>query len=199
MMLCVYELYQKVFHGIGRRLFSSFMRSQFAAFGKKSLIYRPLKLLGMNNIWIGHHVIISEFAWLQATPLVAGCHPRIEIGNGSYIGHFSHIVAVDKIIIGSDVLIANKVYISDNTHGYEDTQYSVIDQPVKYLSQVSIGDGSWIGENVCISGAKIGIHCVIGANSVVRCDIPDYCVAVGSPARIVKKYNLKSNVWERGS
>lgn len=51
--------------------------------------------------------------------------------------------------------------------------------------KVSIGDGSYIGINVVIVGnVKIGKHCVIGANSVK--DIPDYCVAVGSPARVIK-------------
>ena len=63
------------------------------------------------------------------------------------------------------------------------------------LRSVSIGDGSWIGENVCILGANIGKHSVIGANSVVLQDIPDYCVAVGSPARVVRKYDFETKKW----
>lgn len=61
---------------------------------------------------------------------------------------------------------------------------------------VSIGDGSYIGINTVIVGnVKIGKHCVIGANSVVTKDVPDYCVAVGSPVKIVKKYSI--NGWNR--
>lgn len=63
---------------------------------------------------------------------------------------------------------------------------------------VSIGDDTWIGTNVVIAGTiKIGKHCVIGANSVVTTDIPDYCVAVGSPCRVIKKYNKSSGLWEK--
>ena len=64
------------------------------------------------------------------------------------------------------------------------------------LKPVIIGEGSWLGENVCVCGASVGKHCVIGANSVVTRDIPDYCIAVGSPARVVKRYNFDKNTWE---
>ena len=58
-----------------------------------------------------------------------------------------------------------------------------------------IGEGSWLGEHVCVIGASIGKHCVIGANAVVVHDIPDYSVAVGAPARVIKKFNEDSNSW----
>jgi acetyltransferase-like isoleucine patch superfamily enzyme len=60
-----------------------------------------------------------------------------------------------------------------------------------------IGEGSWLGENVCVIGASIGKHCVIGANSVVTKDIPDYSVAVGIPAKVIKKYNFNKCEWEK--
>lgn len=71
----------------------------------------------------------------------------------------------------------------------------MIDQGIVQKGQkVSIGDGSYIGINAVIVGnVKIGKHCVIGANSVVTKDVPDYCVAVGSPAKVVKRYN--ENGW----
>ena len=63
---------------------------------------------------------------------------------------------------------------------------------------MEIGDGSWLGTHVVIAGnVKIGKHCVIGANSVVTKDIPDYCVAVGIPAKIIKKYNFDTCTWDR--
>lgn len=65
----------------------------------------------------------------------------------------------------------------------------MIDQGIVQEGQtVTIGDGSYIGINAVIVGnVRIGKHCVIGANSVVTKDVPDYCVAVGSPARVIKK------------
>ncbi|MCR5226135.1 MAG: hypothetical protein K6E27_02830 [Eubacterium sp.] len=117
------------------------------------------------------------------------------INDSTTIGHFSHIVAVHSVTIGKSVLIADRVFISDCSHRYEDVSIPIIKQDIKKLAPVSIGEGSWIGENVCICGASIGKHCVIGANSVVTTDIPDYCVAVGSPAKIVKKFDFEKNEW----
>ena len=46
-----------------------------------------------------------------------------------------------------------------------------------------------------MGNVKIGKHCVIGANSVVNNNIPDYCVAVGNPSRIVKTFDVKTGQW----
>ena len=62
---------------------------------------------------------------------------------------------------------------------------------------VEIGEGSWLGENVCVLGAIIGRHCVIGANSVVTKDIPDYSIAVGAPAKVIKRYDFTTNSWQK--
>lgn len=59
-----------------------------------------------------------------------------------------------------------------------------------------IGDGTWIGTNVVIVGnIHIGKNCVIGANSVVTKDIPDYSVAVGIPAKVIRKYDFEKKEW----
>ena len=61
-----------------------------------------------------------------------------------------------------------------------------------------IGEGSWLGTKVTVVGnVHIGKHCVIGANSVVTKNIPDYSIAVGIPARVVKQYNFETKCWER--
>ena len=128
-------------------------------------------------------------------PLTGENECNLIIGEGTNIGHFNHIYATKSIIIGKKVLTADKVYISDNLHSYENINIPIIDQPIKQISTVEIGDGSWLGENVCVIGAKIGKNCVVGANSVVTKDVPDYCVAVGSPAKVIKRFCLNSNEW----
>lgn len=80
-------------------------------------------------------------------------------------------------------------------HGYEDITVPIMEQPIKKIGTVVIGDGTWLGENVCVIGAKIGKNCVIGANSIVKKDILDYCVAVGSLARVIKSYCFQENKW----
>ena len=69
---------------------------------------------------------------------------------------------------------------------------------IKDNDSVIIDEGTWIGTKTTIIGnVHIGKHCVIGANSVVTKDIPDYCVAAGIPAKIIKRYNFETNCWER--
>ena len=70
-----------------------------------------------------------------------------------------------------------------------------MEQPIIQNGTVEIGERSWLGENVCVLGAIIGKHCVIGANSVVTHDIPDYSVAVGAPAKVIRKYDFSSKEW----
>jgi len=87
--------------------------------------------------------------------------------------------------------------LSDNLHGYEDISIPPRDQPIIQKRDVTIGDDTWLGERVAVIGAHIGKHCVIGANSVVTHDIPNYCVAVGAPAKIIKRYDFDTNRWRK--
>ena len=74
-------------------------------------------------------------------------------------------------------------------------QQAILNQPIRQNGIVEIGEGSWLGHNACVLGASIGKHCVIGANSVVTHDIPDYSVAVGSPAKIIRRYDSTTKTW----
>lgn len=119
----------------------------------------------------------------------------VKIGKGSEIGERCRISIANSLDIGEKVLFSPNVYITDCDHEYRDVNVPVIDQGIVQRGQrVSIGDGSYIGINAVIVGnVKIGKHCVIGANSVVTKDVPDYCVAVGSPAKVIKRMPGKSN------
>lgn len=171
------------------------MRCGYKHFGNESRVVRPLKIEGKGNIWIGEDALIQYKSWLAAVPLT-GENATLIIDDGCRIGNFNHIYATRRIYIGKNVLTADKVYISDNQHDYQDINTPILKQPIIQLNDVYIGDGTWIGENVCILGVTIGRNCVIGANAVVTKDIPDYCVVVGSPGRIIKRYNVMSNQWE---
>lgn len=152
---------------------------------------------GHARIFIGSKVYINDKGWLACEPLTGNAEPKLIIGDGTYIGRFCHIYATSKIEIGKKVLMADKVYISDNLHSYENVDLPVIDQPIKQTNPVIIGDGAWLGENVCVIGASVGKNSVIGANSIVNKDIPDFCVAIGSPAVIIKRYNAETKQWQK--
>lgn len=175
----------------------SYYSMKLARFGWKSTIDRPLRINGENNIYIGNRVFVQYKTWLAAEPLTGESKCQLIIEEGCTIGHFNHIYATQSVILRKDVLTADKVYISDNLHGYEDITIPVHEQPIVQKGTVEIGEGSWLGENVCVIGANIGKHCVIGANSVVTSPIPDYCVAVGAPAKVVKRYDFNQNKWIR--
>jgi acetyltransferase-like isoleucine patch superfamily enzyme len=170
----------------------------FARFGARSRILRPIRIDGSSSIEIGTDVFVNNFAWIE-TIRAGSVTPRIVIQDGAYIGNSAHIIATQSIEIGRDVLIADRVYIADYIHGYEDVNRPVKTQELVLRRPVSIGNGSWIGENVVILGAKIGRNCVIGANAVVSSDIPDFCVAVGAPARVVRHWNQDRVQWEKGA
>ncbi len=189
--------YLRIKYFVYSRLFRFFFKRKFKIFGKNIRIIFPLQFYGLQNIIIHDNVTIAYKAYISALPLTGEKECILEIGAGVKIGNFSHIFSTKEIRIEKNVLIADKVYISDNLHSYKDINVPVINQGLKQLSTVTIGEGSWIGENVCIIGSKIGKNCVIGVNSVVTRDIPDYCVAVGAPARVIKQYNLEKKVWEK--
>ncbi len=169
----------------------------FLSFGAGSRIVNPLRIDGMKNIRVGKNVYIQDKTWLASVPLTGKKKSILEIGDGSIIGHFNHIYATGSIKIGKRVLTADKVYISDNLHSYANIFIPVMDQPINQLQEVVIGDGTWIGENVCIIGVTIGKNCVVGANAVVTKNIPDYSVVTGIPGKIQKRFNIEKGFWEK--
>lgn len=173
-----------------------FYRPAFGAIGGGSKIIKPLKLRGPENIYIGRDVAIAQYSTLLTFPVLQNKMPKLVIGDSCEIGHFNHITCINSVVIGPKVLTADRVHISDNTHTFDDPTKPIVDQAVVSKGTVEIGEGSWLGENVSVLSCKIGRNCVIGANAVVTKDIPDYCVVVGVPGRIIKKYDLTSKVWK---
>ena len=109
------------------------------------------------------------------------------------------MVASGKVSIGDDCLFASNIFVSDTDHGGKnDLPTTPPDERELTANPVEIGNSVWIGEGVAVlPGAKIGDGCIIGAHAVVKGKIPAYSIAVGSPARVVKKYNFENKTWER--
>ena len=189
------NLFYKIFRRLNSYYYCLKYRSCFKYLGHNVRVYSPLKIQGHTSIVVYDNAIISDQIWLAALPLT-GVEAKLVIGKNVHLGHFNHIYCTSNITIEQDVLTADKVYISDNAHSYENIYQPIWRLPIKQLKDVVIGEGSWIGENVCIIGASVGKHCVIGANTVVTKDIPDYSIAVGVPARVIKKYNIEKQIWE---
>ena len=147
---------------------------------------------GKKNIQLQSNVTIRPYVQIWSGG------GTVKISEGSEIGERCRISIVNSLEIGKKVLLSPNVYITDCDHEYRDINIPVIDQGVVQKNQnVSIGDESYIGINsVIVGNVSIGKHCVIGANSVVTKNVPDYCVAVGSPAKVIRKYDFEINEWK---
>lgn len=172
-------------------------RGILGGLGPGSRIIRPLKFSNPEFICLGSRVTIHEFCWLGAYPQPGLGVPLLTIGDGATIGHFNHITFVQRVEIGPKVLTADRVHISDNEHVFSEAGRAIMDQGVVSRGPVAIGTGTWIGEGANILSCRIGKGCVIGANAVVIADVPDFSVAVGVPARVVKRYDISERRWLR--
>jgi acetyltransferase-like isoleucine patch superfamily enzyme len=145
-----------------------------------------------NRVEIGHNVRIRKHAWFSLTP---AC--RVSIGDNTRLGR--HLVlagAGTSIVIEENVLVSERVLIAECNHGFRDVSRPVLEMPVVSAGPVRIGAGSWLGMGVCVlPNVTIGKHCIIGANAVVTSSIPDYCVAVGVPARVSQRYDFEKEHW----
>lgn len=167
--------------------------ARFRAFGAGSAICFPVvALYGERYIRIGAQTIIGPHLTLSA-----GVSPEhelgrdtvVSIGDRCLIGRGSGIVAHESVVIGDDVFTGHQVYVTDANHGYEDPEVP-IGRQFAAPRPVSIGAGSWLGHGtIVLPGSRVGTHVVIGAGSVVTGEIPDFSVAVGSPARVVRRYD----------
>lgn len=145
-------------------------------------------LIGARFITIGDNTSFGRrlvLAARQAPNLMTT--PNIEIGNNVRIGDDCHITSINHIKIGNDVLFGRQITVTDNSHGRShDLGIAPTDRPLYSKGPVTIGNRVWIGDkSTLLPGVAIGDDVIIGANSVVTKDIPNGCVAVGNPARII--------------
>lgn len=166
------------------------IRRRFSHFGDSLFICKPLNLIGERYISIADGCVFEP--GLQLTARKVGANdPVVSIGRNCLIRYGAHITAINKIVIGDNLLTGTNVLITDNAHGL--TSLDALQQPPRQRElnspgAVMIGNNVWLGNNVCVMpGVTIGDGAVIGANSVVTHDIPPFTVAAGVPARCIKK------------
>lgn len=171
-------------------IYTGYVGRKFARMGEGTVFcWRAYTLVGQEYIRIGENSIFEK--GIQLTARKTDCmEPEITIGGNCLIRACAHITAVNSIKIGNNLLTGTNVLITDNMHG--DTEYVTLMTPPRDRKNVSggkvvIGNNVWLGNNVCIMpGVTIGDGVVIGANSVVTHDVPEYSVACGVPAVILK-------------
>lgn len=164
------------------------------------LVRRPIYIRGHKSLSGCKGLTTGRFCRFD----LDGKKQTLFIGDNCEMGDMTHIVAHEKVEIGSNVLIASKCFISDTNHGkYKGDKQDSPETPpnARHLicSSVIIGDNVWIGENVVIlAGSKIGAGCVIGANSIISKTVPEGSMVVGN-GRIIKRYNDEEKKWIRNN
>lgn len=157
---------------------------------------------------IGERFVAGRGLWLEAVmeyPLTGQDFvPQLIIGERVNVGEYVHIGCNHRIVIGDDVLMGSKIYITDHNHGVyrgdnaDSPAVPPVDRRLTEGESVEIGARCWIGEFVTIlPGVTIGEGSIIGSQSTVTHDIPANSIAVGSPARVVKQWDVVSKQWNR--
>lgn len=154
------------------------------------------------RISLGNSVRLLERTWLSpATDDPIG-EPIIVIDDGCSIGSGSVISGKNRVHLERDILIGQHVIIQDHNHAYEDIEVPIIRQGITEGGRIRIGEGSWIGRGAAILCSRgeltIGRHCVVSANSVVTRSIPDYSLAFGMPATVIRQYDPETRAWRMG-
>ena len=190
-----YSFYQLIILGF------NVVRTKFV-FKSARIIRFPFDVRGKKFILMSKGFTTGVGCRLEAYP--TNKNKVLFIGDNLQINDYVHITAMENVSIGNNVLMASKIYISDCSHGSysgddNDSSPNVnpIDRPL-FSSPVFIKDNVWLGESVSVlPGVTIGQGTIVGANSVVTKDLPDFVIAVGIPAKPIKKFNFQSQKWEK--
>jgi acetyltransferase-like isoleucine patch superfamily enzyme len=165
---------------------------KLARLGAGSIVYPPALIIGHHLIEIGDDVVVHPGAFFSVVDETEGRRydGRLVIGNGVRIGFDIVIACCGRIEIGDNVLTADRVYIGDTYHEYRHVPEPIVSQGLHDPRPVKIGDGAFLGINCAIlPGVTIGEGACIGANTVVTEDVPPRTLVVGSPARVVRRWD----------
>ena len=166
---------------VSGRLRASRYRMLKAQVGAKTKISAGSKWTGMGDLTLGVRVSIEPWVWFK----LVSCDALLVIGDTSYVGRAVIFDVSHSIRIGSHVLIAPNVYITDHNHNIK--AGAKIDEQGCLAAPVVIGDDVWIGANaVILPGISIGHGAVIGAGAVVTHDVEPNAVVGGVPAGLIR-------------
>lgn len=169
---------------------------QYGSFGRMSYIGPETFISNKRNVYIGNRVRIYPGIRIE----LSSADAKLTIEDNVSIGQNVHLSShKDHLIISKNTTISGNVLITNVDHQYEVLGQHILDQDLNTKKTI-IGENCFIGFGAVIqAGTILGKQCIVGANSQVKGEFPDYCVIAGNPARIVKRYNKEKNTWEKTS
>ena len=177
------------------------IRTKFT-FSDARIIRFPIDIRGKKFIKVSKGFTTGVGCRIEAYP--ENNQQTLFFGENFQMNDYVHITAMEKVQIGNNVLFASKIYVSDCSHGsyagdqYDSSPDSIPHDRKLHSKPVIIEDNVWLGEFVSVlPGVTIGKGTIVGANSVVSKNLPPNVIAVGSPAKPIKKYNFETQRWEK--
>jgi acetyltransferase-like isoleucine patch superfamily enzyme len=142
-----------------------------------------LRALREGRLEVGPQTVFEPGVWITAPD-----QARVRIGTGCFLNLGVMVASMNLVEIGDYCMFANGCFISDAAHRFDDPEMPVPWQGFTTKGPTRVGDNVWCGAGVVItSGVTVGRRSVIGANSVVTQDIPEYSIAAGAPAKVIKE------------
>lgn len=194
------RMFEKIFNKIKSGGARWYWKNKLGAMGKHWCKDKHVTIQNPQCLFFGDNVGIGKYTYFMPCCkfLDTEYHPKITIGDGTWIGIRNSFAAIHGITIGKNVLFAGYVHVTDHSHGYEDVTKPISKQPLTSNGPVVIEDNCWLGFNSeILSGVHIGRNSVVAAHAVVTKDVPPYSIVAGNPAKIVKQYNFETHEWER--
>lgn len=166
-----------------------FLNRFYHSYGSGSVIRKKTRMdiLPFNKFVLGDRSVVEDFCTINngVGDVIIGDDTLVGIGN----------VIIGPVSIGSNVILAQNIVASGLNHEYKNVDISIKKQSVT-TSQIIIEDDCWVAANVVITaGVTIGKHSVIAAGAVVTKDIPQFSVAAGNPAKVIKQYDHVLKEW----
>lgn len=166
-----------------------------AKIGCRSYIHSSVHLLGKDSIRVGNNTCVSEGTWLNVNHRQEG-KVAIDIGSNCFIGKNNFFSSGDMILIGDYTLTTIGCKFIGSTHKIDDPEVPYLLSGTTSNDQIRIGVNCFLGAGSTVLGnVKVGHGSVIGANSLVLHDIPPFSIAIGNPAKIIKRYSFLHKAW----
>lgn len=163
--------------------------------GKGSFIAASVQIIGLRNVRIGKNSTIGEDTLIninqRKTEKVC-----VKIGDNCIIGRRNFIASGNYVSIGDYCLFGAECKLLGADHIYDSPFVPYITSGETREGSILIRTNCHLGSGVIVlKGVDIGYGCIIGAGTVVNCNIPPLSIVVGNPVRIIKRFDMELNAW----
>lgn len=163
--------------------------------GPGSFVDPSVQILGWERVRLGRNVVVGEHTWLNVNDR-GQSGIAIDLGDHSFIGRRNFFNAGALIQIGPYCLTGVDCHFLGSDHRHDTPFAPYIATGNETHQRIVVGANCWFGTSVTVLGdIEIGHGSILGAAAVVTANVPPFSMAVGNPARVIKRFDLARNAW----